>query len=103
MEFQSLLCWNWLPGRPRRRAGGGQRLVSILVVLELATRQYYVYDGHHRLSAFQSLLCWNWLPGTYRFNDERRASLVSILVVLELATRPVGERERGRTDLLFQS
>ena len=61
--FQSLLCWNWLPGWGSENSERAKCGVSILVVLELATR---LLDAAH--------------VGT--------VVLVSILVVLELATRP---------------
>ncbi len=61
--FQSLLCWNWLPGGRGGDVGHAQRQVSILVVLELATRLCWGFRIGLSWTAFQSLLCWNWLPG----------------------------------------
>ncbi len=101
--FQSLLCWNWLPGGVMWNGARPRRDVSILVVLELATRQVFAALEAWRRKEFQSLLCWNWLPGPAGPRALRHGGRVSILVVLELATRLQVWRRYENTGRAFQS
>src|SRR5579871_4285069 len=67
--FQSLLCWNWLPGMYAERAMEVSRNVSILVVLELATRPSPRAVGGSSSRSFNPCCAGTGYPARFRVSE----------------------------------